>query len=126
MNELKIKRVYDPYEAEDGCRILVDRLWPRGISREKGRIDLWAKQIAPSTEARIAFGHMPERMAEFKQVYLSELDRNPYGKEFIDLIIAQLSENGATLLYGARDTENNHAAILREWIVEKLTDLQTR
>jgi len=111
---IKLKRIYDRYDKEDGYRVLVDRLWPRGISKEKAHLDLWLKEIAPSTELRKWFGHDAEKWQDFKKKYNKELDDKK------DLV-AQLKElkekhKQITLLYGARDTEHNEAVILLEML----------
>ena len=74
---LKLKRVYDPPAADDGCRVLVDRLWPRGVSKERAALDTWLKDVAPSPELRTWFGHKPERFEEFAARYQAELEQNP-------------------------------------------------
>lgn len=107
---IKVKRIYESYDKKDGYRVLVDRLWPRGISKEKAHWDLWLKEIAPSTELRKWFGHDPKKWNEFEKRYKKELDDK---KE----LIAQIKElenehKQVTLLYGARDTEHNEAVVL--------------
>jgi uncharacterized protein YeaO (DUF488 family) len=105
----KIKRVYEPAAPSDGVRVLVDRLWPRGVSKSKAHLDHWMKDIAPSAKLRLWFGHRPERFAEFKTRYAKEIDGNPK--------LAELHRLGkgavVTLLYGARDPEMNQAAVLQ-------------
>jgi uncharacterized protein YeaO (DUF488 family) len=105
----QIKRVYEPAEPSDGIRVLVDRLWPRGVTKSKARLDHWMKEIAPSPQLRLWFGHRPERFAEFKRRYRSEIKGNP--------AVAELRSLGkgarVTLLYGARDPEMNQAAVLQ-------------
>src|SRR5689334_7615755 len=108
---LKIKRVYEPPDKDDGVRILVDRLWPRGLTHEKASIDLWLNDIAPSTELRKWFGHDPNRWEEFKIRYLGELK----GKgEQIRLLKQELDKGVVTLVYGAKDEEHNEALVLQE------------
>lgn len=108
---MKIKRAYAPAEAADGYRILVDRLWPRGISKEKGKIDLWLKSVAPSNELRKWFGHDPERFAEFDRRYRAELAESGA----LDELRAVLREHpDATLLFAAHDEAHNNAAVLKE------------
>ena len=109
---IAIKRVYDPREASDGFRVLVDRLWPRGLTKEKAALDLWAKEIAPSTELREEFNHRPEKFAEFKKHYRLELSKNPALAAFR----AELKRPKVTLLFGARDPKINHAAVLAEYL----------
>ena len=108
---IKIKRAYLEPEAGDGTRILVDRLWPRGLTKEKARIDLWLKNIAPSTELRKWFGHDIEKWEEFKNRYLAELNEN---KESMAILKEQLNKGNVTLIFGARDELHNEAIILKE------------
>jgi uncharacterized protein YeaO (DUF488 family) len=107
----KIKRVYELPDQQDGRRILVDRLWPRGLTKEKARIDLWLKDIAPSTELRKWFGHNPDRWEEFKERYLAELKGN---REQIQLLKQELDTGIVTLVYGAKDEEHNQAVVIQE------------
>jgi uncharacterized protein YeaO (DUF488 family) len=109
-----LKRVYDPREASDGFRVLVDRLWPRGLTKEKAALDLWAKDIAPSTELREEFNHRPEKFAEFKKHYRLELSKNPALTAFRK----ELARPKVTLLFGARDLKINHAAVLAEYLTQ--------
>lgn len=111
--KLKIKRAYDAPEKTDGTRILVDRLWPRGLSRNKAAVDLWFKEVAPSTELRQWFGHEPERWPEFRRRYFAELDRQP---EIVAELRAAIGKGSATLLYGAKDTGHNNAQALLEYL----------
>lgn len=108
--KIRIKRVYEQRDDTDGIRILVDRLWPRGLSKEKARVDIWLKDIAPSTELRKWFNHDPERWLEFQRRYSQELKAK-------DDQLAILKENAiqgsVTLLYGAKDEEHNEAVILQ-------------
>lgn len=108
---LKIKRVYENPSGKDGMRILVDRLWPRGLTKEKAAIDLWLKEISPSTDLRKWFAHDPGKWAEFKQKYLQEL----HGKEEQVSILKNYVKKGVvTLVYGAKDQEHNEALVLEE------------
>lgn len=112
---MKIKRAYAPAEESDGYRILVDRLWPRGISKEKAQIDLWLKSVAPSNELRKWFGHDPEKFPEFEQRYRAELA----GSGALDELQAVLREHpDATLLFAAHDEEHNNAVVLKELLAE--------
>jgi len=114
---IRIKRVYEPAEPEDGARILVDRLWPRGISREALRLDSWYKGIAPSSELRKWFHHDTSRWDEFRRRYIAELDSNPtaWGS------LAELVLSGdVTLLYSAKDGRHNNAEVLRGYLEAKL------
>lgn len=111
---ITIKRIYDPYSEKDGYRVLVDRLWPRGISKERAHLDLWLKEIAPDTELRKWFGHDPQKWSEFKQRYLKKLSEK---KELVMQLKKLVKEHATvTLLYGARDTEHNEAVILLQMI----------
>jgi uncharacterized protein YeaO (DUF488 family) len=109
---IAIKRVYDPPESSDGFRVLVDRLWPRGLTKEKAALDLWSKDIAPSTELREEFNHRPEKFAEFKKHYRLELSKNPALAAFRK----ELKRPKVTLLFAARDPKINHAAVLAEYL----------
>jgi uncharacterized protein YeaO (DUF488 family) len=109
--EIKIKRAYDPAEKSDGTRVLVDRLWPRGIKKEDAALDEWMKDLAPSTELRKWFNHDPERFSEFRRRYNDELKSN-------DDALKQLLKTGRTkrltLIYSAHDEEHNQAVVLAE------------
>lgn len=107
--KISIKRVYLPAEDGDGYRVLVDRLWPRGIKKENARVDLWAKTLAPSAELRKWFNHIPERFEEFAKKYVAELKSNPD----VAPVIEQLRQHDkVTLLYGAKDEQHNNAVVL--------------
>jgi len=106
-----IKRVYDSPEKSDGTRILVDRLWPRGLSKAKARVDLWLKDIAPSTELRKWFGHDPGKWAEFEKRYRAELEGNG---EPVALLKSATKKGPVTLVYGAKDEAHNEAVVLQE------------
>jgi len=112
MNQIKIKRVYEPADPQDGFRVLVDRLWPRGFTREQVQ-GLWLKDSAPSTALRNWYGHDPSKWQEFKARYFAELNANP-------AVVARLLDEAAkgplTLLYASRNTEINHAVALREYL----------
>ncbi len=118
INHLQVKRIYSEFSHTDGYRILVDRLWPRGITKEKAHIDYWAKEITPSTELRKTFNHDENTMDEFKIRYYLELDNNEHRVAFIDLICNKLNEGNVTLLYAAKNETYNHAHVLKEWIKE--------
>lgn len=109
--EIKIKRIYEPPEPSDGLRILVDRLWPRGIAKDKAAVDEWLKEIAPSNELRTWFGHQPERWTEFQRRYRAEL-RTPEHRARLDRLRAMASKHTVTLLYAAKDEEHNNARAL--------------
>lgn len=109
--DITIKRSYEPASPDDGYRVLVDRLWPRGLSRERLRIDRWCKELAPSTELRQWFAHDASRWSEFRHRYLSELDQN--GQQLNELLTLA-GDRRLTLLYSARDAQHNNAAVLRD------------
>ena len=108
---IKIKRAYLEPEEDDSMRILVDRLWPRGLTKEKANIDLWLKDVAPSTELRKWFSHDIEKWEEFKRRYLDELNEN---KESVAILKEQLNKGNVTLIFGARDELHNEAIVLKE------------
>lgn len=120
MKELRIKRIYEAIEEQDGYRVLTDRLWPRGIAKAKAAIDLWEKTVAPSTELREWFGHIPERFPEFTERYLQELEDNSDATKFIELCQKQLEKSNITLLYGAKDEVHNQAVVLQNFINQHL------
>lgn len=120
MNELRYKRIYETPVEADGFRVLVDKLWPRGMKKENAEIDLWAKEIAPSNELRRWFSHTPERYDEFKQRYRQELSENSASQEFKDLCVQKLHDHNVTLLYGAKNEKYNHAVVLKEWLAEQM------
>lgn len=105
------KRVYDPPGEADGTRVLVDRLWPRGLSKEKAAVDHWLKAVAPSNELRRWFGHKPERWEEFQRRYREEL-ATPERREALAQLHALADRGPLTLLYATRETERNHAIML--------------
>jgi uncharacterized protein YeaO (DUF488 family) len=109
---IKIKRAYDEPNESDGFRILIDRLWPRGLSKEKAKIDLWLKDIAPSDGLRKWFAHDPNKWVDFKKRYFEETDDN---KKALELILKK-SEGTVTLLYGAKNEKYNNAVALKEHI----------
>lgn len=113
MNTLRIKRVYEPPQKADGLRVLVDRLWPRGLAKEKAQIDLWLKEIAPSDELRRRFHAKPELWQDFKKAYAQELKE---AGEAVQVIREKLETMPVTLLYAARDEEHNNAVALKEWL----------
>lgn len=119
MFSILIKRIYDKPDDKDGYRVLVDRLWPRGVSKDEAKLDDWAKEIAPSNELRKSFDHQPDKMTEFEKKYLDEIKANAEAAEFESGILEELNKHNVTLLYGAKDEENNNAVVLREWIEKK-------
>lgn len=110
--KVNIKRVYEEPEKSDGFRILVDRVWPRGMTKEKAAVDLWLKEAGPSTELRKWFNHDSEKWSEFKKRYLKELKDN----EVIQEIKGHEKKGKVTLVYSARDEEHNQAVVLREFL----------
>lgn len=110
---LSMKRAYEEPAAADGKRILIDRLWPRGVSKEKARIDLWMKEIAPSTELRKWFGHDPEKWTEFQTRYKKELDGNV---ELVESIRRMAKAETVTLVYSAKDEAHNDAVVLLKYL----------
>ena len=111
MSDIRIKRIYDAASDDDGARILVDRLWPRGMRKETAQLSLWIKEIAPSNELRKNFSHMPSRFAEFTRHYHEELAANP---DAVARMKALMAKGRVTLLYAAHDTEHNHAFVLAD------------
>ncbi|WP_010677807.1 DUF488 domain-containing protein [Bacillus timonensis] len=114
IKNVKLKRIYEPADAKDGKRILVDRIWPRGISKEKAQLDLWMKDVAPSTELRKEFNHKPERFEEFKEHYIKELEKDEEKKIAVEQLLEMAGEGKVTLLFGAKDEVHNQAVVLRE------------
>ncbi|NTZ92549.1 DUF488 domain-containing protein [Agrobacterium tumefaciens] len=113
MSDIRIKRIYDAASDDDGARILVDRLWPRGMRKETAQLSLWMKEIAPSNELRKNFSHMPSRFAEFTRHYHEELDANP---DAVGRMKELMAKGRVTLLYAAHDTEHNHALVLADYL----------
>lgn len=112
--EIRLKRAYEAPSKEDGYRILVDRLWPRGLSKEKLHVDLWLKEIAPSNDLRKWFGHEVSKWAEFQKRYLHELEQHP---ETVALFRkATQGQNKVTLVYAAKDTDHNEAVVLQSFL----------
>ena len=116
---IRIERVYDNPKEVDSFRILVDRLWPRGLSKDKAKIDLWEKDIAPSNTLRKWFGHDEKKWDEFKRKYFKELDKKNYS-DTVDRIIKMVKvQHSITLLYGAHEERFNNAAALKEYLEQK-------
>jgi uncharacterized protein YeaO (DUF488 family) len=109
-----VKRAYEPASREDGARVLVDRVWPRGLRKSDLAIDRWLKDVAPSTELRRWFGHDPERWAEFRRRYAAELAANP---DPLSELRSMARKGRLTLVYSARDEHHNQAVVLREYLV---------
>jgi uncharacterized protein YeaO (DUF488 family) len=109
--DVAVKRAYEPVEEDDGYRVLIDRLWPRGVSKEQARLDEWARELAPSTELRRWFGHDPARFEEFRRRYIEELAAEA---DKLDELRRRSGSGRVTLVYGARDSEHNDAVVLAE------------
>lgn len=109
---IHIKRVYEAPSEADGQRVLVDRIWPRGVSKAEADLTLWLKEVAPTTELRKWFGHDPARWAEFRKRYRAELDGNPA----VEKLRALAAKGKLTLLYGAHDAEHNQAVVLADYL----------
>ena len=114
---MKIKRVYDPPTSDDGVRVLVDRLWPRGLSKTKAAVDLWLKDIAPSVDLRRWFNHDPSRWSEFVKRYSDELDKKHTA---VSALIGAVRRGRVTLLFGARDPRHNNAVALHRYLTERV------
>lgn len=113
MPEITLKRAYEPASPADGQRILVERLWPRGVSKEKAALDLWLKDIAPSADLRAWYGHEPEKWPEFRRRYLQEIKENP---EAVDELRRRLKQGRVTFVFAARDEEHNSARVLKDYL----------
>ncbi|MFA5687667.1 MAG: DUF488 family protein [Kiritimatiellales bacterium] len=111
---INVKRIYDGYDPADGFRILVDRLWPRGVSKEKAHLDLWAKDIAPTDKTREAFHHEDDKWAQFKKEYTAELEKNSEAVQ--DLLSAIRGKKKVTLLFGAKNVQHNQAVVLKAFL----------
>lgn len=116
MKDINIKRVYDAPAADDGFRILIDRLWPRGLAKKDAQVDLWLKAVAPSSDLRKWFGHDPDKWTEFKKRYRAELAENT---DAVDEIQARMKHGKICLLYAAKDTEHNNAVALQEYLARR-------
>jgi uncharacterized protein YeaO (DUF488 family) len=115
MGTLRLKRIYEPPSAEDGARILVDRLWPRGVSRDKAELDLWLKDLAPSDALRKRFHGKPDDWEAFRAAYAVEL-KDSAARAAVDQLRDRLRDGPVTLLYAARDEARNNAVALRAWL----------
>ena len=116
---IAIKRAYEPATPDDGQRVLVDRVWPRGVRKDELNIDAWLRDVAPSTELRQWFGHDPVRWPEFERRYREEL-QSPERRALLEDLAERAAHGPLTLVYGARDTEHNQAAVLRAVLEERL------
>lgn len=115
MSTIKVKRIYEGVEHFDGKRVLVDRIWPRGVTKEEARLTDWMKEVAPSHQLRKFFGHIPERFEAFKALYLAELDADSV-QPFLQKLRIWTERDTITLLYAAKDKQYNHAVILKEYL----------
>lgn len=122
MTNIFLKRIYEPYDDADGTRILVDRVWPRGISKEKANLTSWFKDIAPSSELRKWFCHKPELFEAFREKYLAELRTDERKAEMAAQLIDIAKKGKLTLLYGAKDPIHNQAVVLYEEIERRLAE----
>ena len=123
MVDIQTKRVYEPYEEDDGYRVLVDRLWPRGLTKERVHYDEWDRSLAPSTATRKAFGHKAQNWDGFAAAYTAELDANPKAAAFADRL-AQGGHPKVTLLSAAHDQERKQADILKRWLDARIERAQ--
>jgi uncharacterized protein YeaO (DUF488 family) len=114
---IRVKRVYAPPQRTDGCRVLVDRLWPRGVGKEEARLDEWCREIAPSDELRRWYGHAPEKWPEFRRRYFAELAAK---EEIVAELVQKARGEGLTLVFGAKDEEHNNAVVLKEYLEMRL------
>jgi uncharacterized protein YeaO (DUF488 family) len=112
-DKLRIKRIYEAADEADGMRVLVDRVWPRGMTKERAAVDLWLKEIAPTAALRKWFGHDPRRWPEFQSRYRAELDRNTAA---VGRLLELVMKGRVTLLYGAHDVAHNHAVVLMAYM----------
>lgn len=120
MIHIQVKRIYDKPAATDGFRILVDRLWPRGVTKEKAALDLWAKEVAPSDALRRWFSHDPKKWDVFQQRYKKELKEN---KDLLDAFLKKIHYHTLTLLIAAKDPEHNHGLVLRKVLLQHIKHL---
>jgi len=122
MYQIQIKRIYTEKSDTDGFRILTDRLWPRGIAKEKAAIDFWAKELSPSTYLRKWFDHKEELFTRFRELYREELEKNPEKDSFIRLVKEELKKEAVTLLFASKEEKLNQATVLSEWLKEQLSE----
>ncbi len=114
--DVQAKRVYEPADPDDGFRVLVDRVWPRGLKKEQVQADLWLKEVAPSTALRKWFGHDPDKWEAFQQRYFTELDER---QEAVATLVERASQGRLTLLFSARDIEHNQAVALKRYLLKR-------
>jgi uncharacterized protein YeaO (DUF488 family) len=118
MKQVGYRRVYDEPSAKDGTRVLVDRVWPRGMSKEKAHLDEWLREVAPSTELRRWYGHEPDRFPEFRRRYLAEL-RDEGHREAAGHLRDLAAHHRLTLLTGTKDVDHSQAAVLADWLADR-------
>ena len=117
---IQLKRIYEQSSDKDGLRVLVDKLWPRGLRKNEVRLDIWLKEIAPDEELRKWFSHDPDKWEEFRKCYLKELEQN---EEYVQKLIEKAKETDLTLLYAAKNERFNNAIVLKEYIESRLKKL---
>lgn len=116
---IEIKRIYEPADDGDGWRVLVDRLWPRGVSKQNAQIDAWLRDIAPSSSLRSWFSHKAENFEHFSELYRNELDTEPLKQPVVKQLLEMTNSGKVTLLYGSKTTLINHAVVLKQYLEEK-------
>ncbi len=122
---IKIRRVYEPSQKKDGYRVLIDRLWPRGIKKSELEIDAWLKDLAPSNELRKSFGHDPKKWGDFQKKYKAEL-RSPAARELISDLAKRGAKGTVTLVYSAKDPDHNNAVVLKDLLEREIRKLSPR
>jgi uncharacterized protein YeaO (DUF488 family) len=120
--KLQIKRVYLPPEDGDGHRVLVDRLWPRGLTKDRAALELWSRDAAPSADVRREYCHDPEKFPAFQTAYRAELEKNDAAADLAEKCRTWLESGNVTLLYAAKDGEASNAAVLKKWIETQIND----
>jgi uncharacterized protein YeaO (DUF488 family) len=118
-SNIRLMRIYEPPTPEDGYRILIDRLWPRGVSKQQAAIDEWMKEIAPSPELRKWFCHQPDRFETFSECYIRELEEDSNKSTLADQICELSLDRAVTLVYAAKDAVHNHANVLYRWLISR-------
>ncbi|MCS7460535.1 DUF488 family protein [Paenibacillus doosanensis] len=124
MSDIRIKRIYDGIDSSDGARILVDRLWPRGVSKDGAQLTRWMKEVAPSAALRTWFGHRPEKFEAFRTLYTAELEQEAV-QPYLEQLIRWSREGRVTLLYAAKDEQCNHAVLLKEYLEAKRRETES-
>ena len=117
---IALKRAYEPAARSDGCRILVERLWPRGLSKQAARIDLWPVDLAPSTDLRRWFDHDPEKWAQFKRRYFGELRTRESARDALESVFERVRSGPVTFVFAAREREFNNAVALKQYVERKI------